>query len=354
VGFHKTGTTTTQEFLVNMKLWLKQNYGANVLMDQAKEWSFIPRQLLGMPNRNQAQCDALIAKLKHAFEEPGTTQIISAEDFSVLEDEGWHEFLRFMPPSVQVRVVVSHRATADWLRSRWIQTSKRETKPRPFSTAMAEFDRNRFAQVDQLRRMQRLFGSNCVHAVSYEGLREEDQSMSTYLVCNISAGLRGEAWSECKRQVARKLGGWKSNRSPEPIEVDVIRLASSARAKFGAQQECSEVVLFDFDGQTTLREVAAQLPSVCQSVDYKYEDVDREWNRVAALKAPRAVQHTICTVDESKLQDGHWQLLRDRVPGCATTGASSHTTQGTVEPSSLDQSGRDEKAEWPEDYLRTP
>jgi len=320
-GPHKTGTTSLQGFLVRHGRWLSDKHGVFAALPWADEeggtesgkaaqhakwnahlanteiarWNGDARQP-GNPNF-QGRASREIAHdtravLRRWAASPGVrAAVVSAEDLSLLAEDGWAALAEEWGGMYDVRVVVVHRQAVDRLRSVWFQTQRRSTEPVDFLAfmAMPRVDpdpRDPDFDAGLVERAERA-GMN-VLGVSYERVKAlgGGTGVTSFVVCNASLSLEGDAWKACEASIRARLeldaglGGavdiaFKNASPPETSIPLVLRLREVwERERFLGRRTCTESFKITATN-ARVDALAASLPTQCVDVGKLYEDADR-------------------------------------------------------------------------------
>eukprot|EP00438_Fugacium_kawagutii_P010010 Skav223137 [mRNA] locus=scaffold470:155804:156346:+ [translate_table: standard] len=149
--------------------------------------------------------------------------------------------------------------------------------------------------------------------VSYEFLKENNRSFAGFLICNATLRLEGASWKERVASITqeeRSIDSWR-NVSPLHTALDVVRLANSLRHQGGLN--CT----IDPWSQN-VEEVAMQMPVVCGTFDAFFERGEDAWFRKTSAARPVTPSTKSCFVNEPKLTNVHWKLIRNILQKCET------------------------------------
>ena len=136
-GAHKTGTTTTQNFLKKHQRWIETTFDMSVpcLPNEKQKgaptckWpdfcNFVTARSVTVRQRQQCR---LLAQMVLIELQRNRTVLISSEVFGADQSSGsafWrlHQQVKMVSPyAAETLAVIAHRRTLDWLRSMWAQS----------------------------------------------------------------------------------------------------------------------------------------------------------------------------------------------------------------------------------------
>ena len=356
VGPHKTGTTSTQAFLIEHSEWLHDTFGVHIaaghrlsrvgaIMRQ-KLGAFVPNTLIARQDArshdsglsSESAANVRLVSEKHYIAVTSeiarwcgenATVLMSSEDFSGLRGSAWFSLTQLCS---EITFVMAHRDEAAWARSTW-SFHENMNKPRSFGAFLVDEAPRRWAQgtelLDELERVAS--GASNVVGVSFELLVQENSSMPSFLVCNATLRLTGQPYSDCRTAFsAFKVLNENPSLKNQEILLEVHRLA---RAAWLLQPPCSAVrsskaqeELPRIDEQLAAS-VGAALPKSCAKLSTSRQSTSlltamarssgAEWYRRTGARQPEdAPSKAICVVDESAMTREHWKMITGLLPGC--------------------------------------
>lgn len=335
MGPHKTGTSTLQNFLITEQKFISETLRVHVGAEGgAKHGAIIANTMEKQANSagefnpqyvNPLECERLLEQIR-GWLLAGGTVVLSAERFDSVSVE---VLLRLAGLGASETTFVHvHRATANWLRSGWMQGVKNSRNPTSFLQYLVqplslEYQGSLFDRLDEA---QRRSGER----VNVVGIAYEGTNMVSFVLCEAALRLAGDSLSECRAQLAsRPQVNMLKNISPPPANVDVVRLARHAAVLL----KCNLPIVTA--SSKLVFEVAEQLPLTCSDtrraseagtptpkcaetalVEFQRAS-DRSWYERTGVTPPEVdVCPEVCLVDETRLTDAHWKTIRELLQGC--------------------------------------
>lgn len=333
VGPHKTGTTSFQNLVTQNKQLLLNKFGISAMAsDNPKSGAIFANTLEKMVGNeydethvNEAEFQQQLHRMRDVLSTSGSTALLSAERFDSMKVDGWRYFKSMV--EADMSFVIFHRDAFSWVRSMWSEDNKGRTDPQSFQNYSSKFRGEGFGPVHSdmsvLRELEQIYPKSSIHTASLDLLKEEGESVASFVVCNVSAGLIDSSWTECNAAIrAIPVLSDRVNISPPPIAIDVVRVARSMyeqkKQKIG---ECKhpftltaaflEASLFEF----------SELPQYCiRSSSYQEGYFDRmndAWYARTGTRRPRAPpDNTFCLLDEDRLTQEQRQFIEKLLPTC--------------------------------------
>ena len=354
VGPHKTGTTSTQAFLIEHSEWLLNSFGIHVAAGhRLSRVGAIMRQKLGafVPNTLIARQDARahddglklesaanvrLVSEKHYIAVTSeiarwcgenATVLMSSEDFSGLHGSAWFSLTQLCS---DITLVMAHRDEAAWARSTW-GFHENMKKPRSFGAFLVDEGPRRWAQgtelLDELERVAG--GASNVVGVSFELLVQENTSMPSFLVCNATLRFSGQPYSDCQRAFRNfKVLNENPSLNNQEIILEVHRLARAAwllKAPCSAMHSSSAPEEMPRIDEKLAASIGAALPKTCATTTGSSASLltamarasGVEWYRRTGARQPRDTpSKAICVVDEGAMTRDHWKLISGLLREC--------------------------------------
>eukprot|EP00438_Fugacium_kawagutii_P028509 Skav201409 [mRNA] locus=scaffold4679:39772:40179:- [translate_table: standard] len=133
------------------------------------------------------------------------------------------------------------------------------------------------------------------------------------MICNATLRQEGDAWKQCMASISEEENKVASesekNVSPLHTALDVVRLANGLRHQGGLDCTINP-------WSQNVVDVAMQMPVVCGTFDAYFKSGEDEWFNKTSAARPVNPSTESCFVDEPKLTNVHWTLIRDILQKC--------------------------------------
>ena len=153
--------------------------------------------------------------------------------------------------------------------------------------------------------------------VWYERLRDMNQSLQSYVICNATLGRVDASWAQCDEMVNSKHMITLMN-SSDARTVDIVRLARHMFYQYNVTNgaKCK----FDLVARDPqVKSIAHRFPQRCFSLDRLHYQMTEALYNLEGVDRPSDRSDKMCVLNEAALKQEHWKLIRSLLPNCVRT-----------------------------------
>ena len=219
VGPHKTGTTSAQNDLGLGEKWLRK--AGVVQVASQKGGAYFANTLGHLTGQRSNEAWVSMEHFNRTLKTIRGSErvILSAEHLSRMNNEGWSMLERLLPGWNFTFVVVHRRPTAHMV-SWFAQTQKNKDRIPPLLSLFS----NRLQPLAILDSLDAVTAGNVI-GVSYDTLKEENVTLASFLVCNVT--LTNMDFAGCYKKWTNTVSNPNyANRSPSLKAMQIMKLCN--------------------------------------------------------------------------------------------------------------------------------